>query len=466
MIVFLILSIYYPSDSWPNEILEELSVRELRFTKFPGVRPYLILTDGEVMNKFDDNKTKFIYQRLQIFNSSLQAKFDTVKVARFKPMVNYQFSNFFFYLQPDVKFGRDSLPPSKIFENLFAADYERVYVRYDHQNFGVFIGRERFSIGPSPRFNMLLSGYGPPLDWFHYRLTAKNIQLSYYLSQLDDMFCKPLEYIDDTINTFINARRYLIIKRLDFSPINWFNCSFSEAATQGGENYTLMPYHFNPLVFIHTLQHNWEKDADLFFHLDAKIFLKKSALYVALLVDDYQLEPDPNGEPNHFGINFGGEFADLLLSRDFFIIEYHLLSRWVYCIYAPYQRYMYYGHPIGFPYGPDCDELYSKYTYHQSKNLDIFFECSYLRKGENNVSSLWPIPEKPRVPGTFFPKDNFLSGTVEHTANINIGVRLFYRNCFFLEVRAGYMQVQNLHHQSGVIKRTFPVRMQLDFLRL
>ncbi|MEO0189613.1 MAG: hypothetical protein ABIL18_01380, partial [candidate division WOR-3 bacterium] len=227
MIIFFAFSIYCPIDSWQNELLEELQVRGKLFTSTPSIRPYYI---GN-LNDF------------WIPNLSLKIKFDTVKVARFKPMVNYNFSNFTFYLQPDVKFGTDSLPPSNVFKNLFSADYERVYARYDREHFGIFIGRERFSMGPSPRYNMLLSGYGPPLDWFHYILSASTIKLSYYLSQLDDMVCKPVEYLGDTITRLINARRYLIIKRLDFTPRPWFNCSFSEAATQGGENYSLMPYH-------------------------------------------------------------------------------------------------------------------------------------------------------------------------------------------------------------------------------
>ncbi|MGB9720423.1 MAG: capsule assembly Wzi family protein [bacterium] len=460
MLLLFILSIYFPIDSWQSEFIEELQVRGLYFTKFPGVRPYTDL-EFDSSSIIDED-----FDRLWLSNFSLKVKFDTIRVARFKPMVNYNFYDFSLYLQPDVKFGTDSLPPNKVFKNLFSADYERVYARYENKIFSAFIGRERFSIGPSPRYNMLLSGYGPPLDWFHYSLTARKIRLSYYLSQLDDIICKPFEYVGDTITTLINARRYLIIKRLDISPVQWFNCSFSEGATFGGENYALTPYHFNPLVFIHTLQHNWGKDANLFFHLDSRIFLKNFSIYSALLVDDYQLEPDPNKEPNHFGINLGIEFADLLLPNSFAIIEYHYLSRWIYCIYAPYQRYMYYRHPIGFPYGPDCDELYVKYVYHFNNSIDLCVSGSYLRKGETNVNTPWPIPENPRVPGTSFPDNNFLSGIVENTVNINLGIRYFYGKILFYEANIGLIDIQNYHHSSSESKKSLQCNMHIDFLRL
>ncbi len=147
-------------------------------------------------------------------------------------------------------------------------------------------------------------------------------------------------------------------------------------------------------------------------------------------------------------------------------MEYHLLSRWIYCIYAPYQRYIYYGKPIGFPYGPDCDEFFAKYIHHLNKNLDLISSCIYLRKGENRINSLWPIPENPRVSGTSFPEDNFLSGTAQKILNINIGFRFFYKNLFFLELSPGYLRIQNHNHIPGRTKNLIPLRIQFDFLHI
>jgi hypothetical protein len=457
---------YFPIDSYQNELLEEIQVRGYHFTKFPGIRPYSFGLNKESRFDSQDEEIDWLCCRIWLPNLSLKTDFDTTKVTRFKPMVNYDFAGFSFYLQPDVKFGTDSLPPSKIFKNLFSADYERAYAQYENSTIRIFVGRERFSIGPSPRYNMLLSGNGGPIDWFHYALTAKYIKLSYYLSQLDDMICKPVEFIGDTSTTLINARRYLIIKRLDWTPVQWFNCSFSEAATFGGENYSLMPYHFNPIVFIHTLQHNWENDANLFFHLDFRLLFKNFSIYSALLVDDYQLEPDPNGEPNHLGANIGIELADLFIDHGFLMFEYHLLTRWIYTIYAPYQRYNYYGHPIGFPYGNDCDEIYAKYIYHTNKNLDIYLQGSYLRKGENQVNSIWPIPEKPRVPGTSFPDDNFLSGIIEKTFNTTFGIRFFYQKTFCLDINFGFLSIDNRHHIENQSKNLFQFHSRISFLNL
>jgi hypothetical protein len=305
------------------------------------------------------------------------------------------------------------------------------------------------------------------MDWFHYALRSKVFQLSYYLSRLDDMTCKPVEYIGDTITRLIEARRFLVIKRLDISPADWLNFSFSEAATFGGENYALTPYQFNPVVLLHTYQHNWDKPANLFFHFDAKVFLKNAALYGALLVDDFQLDQDPNGEPNHLGLNMGAEFCDLLVRKTFIQFEYTRMSRWIYAIFTPYQRYEYAGGPIGYPFGPGSDELFGRGVYHlRPGKIDLTASIAYLRKGESEVNTLWPIPEEPRVPGTEFPRNNFLYGTIQKTIEISAGARFFIKRCIVFDLAIGVNRAANYHHRSGETAITPTIRAQFDFLSL
>lgn len=468
MIIFLfVLTVSYPIDSWQNEVLEEVQVRGMHFTRFPSVRPYELPIDTVFEQKMSEGSVAGPIPVLWLSNTSSYFRFDTVKALRFKPRLYADWADFSFTLQPVVKFGRDSLPPSRIFGGLFAGDYERAAIEYKQPFFKIFIGREQFSVGPSPHYNLLLSGRGAPMDWFHYALRSEVFQLTYYLSQLDDMTCKPYEFVGDTFTQRIQARRFLVIKRLDVSPVPWLNFSVSEAATFGGENYALSPYQFNPVVLLHTYQHNWGKSADIFFHIDAKVYARKSAFYAALLVDDYQLEPDPNGEPNHLGFNVGVECCDLGIERSFFVFEYTRLSRWIYCIFAPYERYEYRNTAIGYPYGPDGDELYGKYTYHlRPGRIDVIAALSYRRKGENDINTIWPIPDPDRVPGTVFPKNNFLSGVVEKSLDLSTGIRGYWQQLAAFEVAAGFFHAQNYRHNSGTFKTMPVVRVQLDLLNL
>jgi hypothetical protein len=465
--ILFILAISYPIESWQNEVLEERQVRGEHFSRFPSVRPYDLKTE-QIFNDHDPlSGAETAPTELWLANSSFDLRYDTLKVLRFKPRLFADWSDFSFILQPVIKFGRDSLPPIRIFAGLFAADNERASAKYSTANFEVFIGRERFALGPSPRYNLILSGYGAPMDWFHYALRSKVFQLSYYLSQLDDMTCKPVEYVGDTITDLIEARRFLVIKRLDVSPADWLNFSFSEAATFGGENYALAPYHFNPVVLLHTYQHNWGKPANLFFNLDAKIFFKNIAVYGSLLVDDYQLEPDRNGEPNHLGLNIGAEFCDLLVKKSFVRFEYTRMSRWIYAIFTPYQRYEYAGAPIGYPFGPGSDEIYGKWVYHlQPGKIDLTASIAYLRKGESEVNSLWPIPEEPRIPGTVFPDNNFLSGVIQKTLDSYAGARFFHKPYYAIDLSIGFARAANHRHQGGVVNYCPMIRCQFELLDL
>lgn len=460
MILLFILAVYLPIDSWQNELIEEMQVRGVHFTRFPSVRPYDIA-------EFDFTDDHFLSDRLWLPSLSGKVYYDTITVLRLKPSVYYDWSNFSMCVQPVVKFGEDSLPPDKVFADLFSSDYERAYVKYASKHFGVFIGRERFAIGPSPRYNLLLSGYSAPMDWLHFSLQSGKLKFSYYLSRLDNMYTKRLEYVGDTIIERIDATRYLSIRRLDFSPTEWLSVSFAEGATFGGEDHILGIYDFNPVILLHTYQYNRDNDANLFFHLDAKIFLKNFCFYGALLVDDYQLESDPNNEPNHLGINVGFECADPFnVSNIFWMIEYTAVTRYTYCHFVPYQRYQYLDTPIGSPFGPGYDEVYTKFFYHLNPKLDLYSQMSYFRKGEAAIEALWPIPEYPRLPGTLFPPENFLFGTIQKSFEIGFGLRFFHRHSIVSDFYIGYLQCKNYQNRINETKKIPFFRLTIDIINL
>ena len=458
--ILVIVTISYPIGSWQNDLLTELEVRGVHFTNTPGIRPYAAV-------RIDTLKADPLAGRLWRPNLSTDVKYDTVKVMRVKPAIFYDWQNFSLLLQPDVKFGNDSLPPSNKFMNLYSADYERVWFRYDHEYFGAFIGRERFSLGPSPRNNLLLSGLGPPADWFNYYLQTKYIKLSLYLSRLENMICKPVDYVGDTATQTIEASRYLSIKRLDVMPVRWLNISFSEAAVFGGEeDFPITFYYLNPLVLSHTYQYNWAEDANIFFHLDAQVSLKNKSFYGALLVDDFQIDPDPNNEPNHIGVNFGLEFADLLIDNTFVFMEYSAVSRYAYCHFYPYQRYEYRGYPLGSQYGPDYDELFFKCVYHLNVKFDLYAQAGMLRKGAVIIDSLWPIPDPKRVPGRNFPDNNFLSGTVQQSFGFGCGLKFFYKHFAVLDLFGGYDFNHNYHNLAGASKQNLAISIKIDCINL
>lgn len=460
ILVLYMCTIFIPIDSWQNEILEEIQVRGFHFTNFPSVRPYEL----QILDYPADD---VLWANIWLPNLSAHLRSDTVTVLRLKPALFYQWSTGTVFLQPVFKFGEDSLHPSKQFEDLFSADYERAYMKHTAGIFTIFIGRERFAIGPSPRYNLLLSGYSVPLDWLCYSLQSPKLKFSFYISRLDDLYSKPLEYSGDTISEYINAKRYMTIKRFDYSPTEWLNFGLSEGAVFGGEDFALEMYHFNPLVFLQAYQFNYGKDMNLFLSVDGRIFLSNLSFYFSFLFDDFQLEKDQNNEPNHWGLNIGAEFADpFRLKNTFWMIEYTAVSRYTYCHFVPYQRFKYLNTPIGSPFGPDYDEVYTKFIYHITPRFDVYAQISHQRKGQSNIDSEWPIPEKPRVSGTFFPSDNFLSGAVQKSYDFGLGARLFSSSWFMCDAFIGYSNIENFRHTRDESERFLIFRFQVALVKL
>ncbi len=435
-------------------------MRGEHFTRFPSVRPY----DIPDITFYKENVS---YGELWLPVISVDLNYDTVNVIRLKPAIGYNWSLFSIFVQPVVKFGEDRFPPYEVFMDLFAADYERAYVKLDHKHFNLFIGRERFAIGPSPRYNLLLSGHSAPIDWFSYALQSKRLRFSFYLSRLDDLYTKPLAYSGDTITQYITATRYFSIKRFDYSPTEWLNFGLSEGAVFGGEDYTLEIYHFNPIVLLQAYQYNWGKDVNFFLNVDSRVFLNNFSFYVSLLVDDFQLESDPNNEPHHLGLNVGVESADPFgFKRTFWMIEYTAVTRYTYSHFIPYQRYHYRSTPIGSPFGPDYDEVFAKVIYHLKSSLDVYTQISYLRKGETYIGTIWPIHENPRVPGDYFPQGNFLSGVVQNSIAFGLGSRFFHRSWLTVDLFAGYFHSADYGNEEGDTQESFVVKLQLDLVNL
>src|SRR4030042_1694903 len=169
-IILLLLPDLLPLDSWQNEYIEEQLVRGLQLTDFPSLRP------------FDLKKTEH-FEVPRSPNFSFDLKYDTITVVRIRPAIYYKKNFFILHIEPVVKFGNDSLPPNNKFMDTFCSDYERAFASVHGRFFKIFAGRERFSVGPSPRYNLLLSGYSAPMDWLAYSLGDKKIKILFFFKR-------------------------------------------------------------------------------------------------------------------------------------------------------------------------------------------------------------------------------------------------------------------------------------------
>ena len=337
----------------------------------------------------------------------------------FLTQLDFQFmeKNLLMNIEGVLKAGdsTSSLYPTRKWNDKAASDYTRAFVAYGNKKVGLMLGREKLTIGPSPRYNALLSGYAPSMDGLFYWYRNKFFNIYFWGAKLETSLQKKLEYVGDTITEVIRASRYFSLHRIETAIWQNFSLGFQEVVLYGGENRDFEPHYFNPLVLYYVYQFNRSTDDNYFWDFDVKCYLGNVYLYAEAMFDDFQYAEDPQGEPNHYVLNLGSMIIDPVGNKNSMLfVEYTRASRWVYNHFVPWQRYTYLGFPIGHPYGCSFDDFYMLYRIKLLKNLDLYSSLEYRRKGETEIDTPWPVPEPRSVdPEAKFPSNNFLSGVVE-----------------------------------------------------
>ncbi len=475
-----VFALNLPVDGLYNETIDELRVRGVFLNKYPGVKPYYIgkftLKDKDIRSTELDS---WLLSRVKRATPFIETNwiYDTTNTAKVKVNILYEDDNFALFLQPILKVGKDSLHPRKLFKDIVAADYERAYVTLTPGNFQLLVGRERFSIGPSPYDNLILSGKGIPLDLIMGSYESNFFKLSMLFSRLDDIYDKVVDFVGDTSECKENQFRYITIKRLDLSLkdilqrfgiefldfVNAINFGLSDACVFGGENVLPDLFYLNPLMIGYF--HQWTRgdDSNTLLCLDSRVDLNNFSFYVQWLIDDYQYSEDKNAEPNHTGWNLGIQLADPFgLKRAFFTAEYTRVSRWTYTYFRPAARYNYNGLTLGHPDGPDFDKFSLAGLYHIDRNFDISYGFNYRRKGETVIETLWPIPEMPRVPGTYFPENNFLSGVIEKSLCCFLGFGYYNLPKISIHLLTSYTRINNYRNINRKKKNYFGINIDIS----
>ncbi len=415
---------YIPLESQLGEVVEELRVRGVKLVRYPNIKNYWLSEVPEAKGV----GANILLSRISSPVLRTRLGIDSINVLSPSGFIRYERNPVSIILEPVAKFGENDVWPKEKFKGKFAADYERAFIRLANPRFSGIFGRERFGLGPSPRHNLLLSGYSPPLDGGFLSYEGEKFKLSFIFSRLEDVKAETLNFVGDPDSTDIaNSKRFMSVRRIDFLPRDWINIGLTELVIFGGPGGFPSLYYLNPIALSYPYEYlHKEANHNIFWDIDFRLDLKNMALYGEFLMDDFQYGKDAQNEPNHIGFLAGVELADpLKLKNTFFWIEYARATRWLYNHFIPWQRYEYMGYPIGHPQGPDFDELFAKITHHLNPEWDLYGKCSYIRHGAGRIDDAWPIPEFPRESGTYFPDDNFLLAPVHTYLDLRIGINFF-----------------------------------------
>jgi len=150
--------------------------------------------------------------------------------------------------------------------------------------------------------------------------------------------------------------RFLTATRFEYKTPYKIVLGIGHAALYGGENQKIDLAFSNPMSFSYAEQHNNRNGLNSMVYADiAYFFQNKYRFYGELLIDDYQVEKNVQGdqEPNEIGFTLGCNFIDIKKMDGF--VEFTQIRNRTYNVadIQNYEKYIHRNYVIGHRLGND-----------------------------------------------------------------------------------------------------------------
>jgi hypothetical protein len=175
----------------------------------------------------------------------------------------------------------------------------------------------------------------------------------------------------------------------------------------------------NPLLFFHSVQLNNNSDDNTFLGCDISFYLhNRHKFYGQLLIDDFQIDKKEPGdyEPDEIGYLVGFESISFPGGIDIGL-QYCRIANRTYNQIFERNRYLHDGELLGYPLGPDGDQLLLRLAHWFNYDKKGELELEYRRQGIGNVTDPWTQPWLDS-PGQY--SEPFPTGTVEKFLRIGL----------------------------------------------
>ncbi|MEO0075403.1 MAG: capsule assembly Wzi family protein [candidate division WOR-3 bacterium] len=318
-----------------------------------------------------------------------------------------------FFNRTEINFGinkfRDTIDPAghhlpysrvKAYKDYLCFETKQAYLSFPFYFLTLQIGRDYLSLGPTYRGSILLSDITPALDHMQLRLQKNNYKALWFVASLSPWY---------DFHRFLSGQRLEIdiLKNLRIGASMLVVYSFDSLQTRGFFGY------LNPLIPIYLEKSNTGDEDNILFGIDFVTYLKKLKLYGHLMLDNYEFNRRPDQPPHYrppncYALTVGNylPFANFSLR-----IEYSKITRYTYYHRIYHIAYTHYSVPLGHPLGPDADEMWLRFDYYLTNNLQISLIGTKTRCGDGNRGDLdnltWDADEQ--------PIREFPSGNIETT---------------------------------------------------
>ncbi|MFI5236924.1 MAG: capsule assembly Wzi family protein [Ignavibacteriales bacterium] len=350
-------------------------------------------------------------------------------------------------------------------ENLGNYDFTEGYLKYhtepaEEMNLSVQIGREFKTVGYGYGSKLMLSGYGPPLDFIQFNF-------DYGIAHFTSIHGSTVgEYSSNHTERYT---KYWAYNRFKLSFDKYFDIGIGESVVYSGRGIDLA--YLVPLGFYKFVEHSIQDrdNGNLYFDLQTS-FINNLELQATFLLDENILNnlQDFDTYKNKTAYQLGMFWYEALtLNNLSMIIEYTKIRPYVYSHVDVKNTYSGWGVNLGHPVGPNADEILSRLSYNFNDWMRLTIDYRYIRSGENIYDDSGDLIKN--VGGDIYlshespPEDEnaiFLDGIRINNQIVNLNLRLEPIRDFIFEVIYNYNHQDNIseavvHNQSyGEIRFT------------
>ena len=318
-------------------------------------------------------------------------------------------------------------------------DETSAHLAYSNGPFVVSYGRGENIWGRGRRGTLALSEYASPYDMIRFETDFWRLKFIFFAAEIEQhppiakfYYNTPSGSVSDSIV----VKKRMSGHRIEIDLNNIINIGLYEAVVYGGRwDWSYL----NPLMFLKGAEHSNGDHDNALMGMDFRVFVHRyHSVYGEFFIDDIsttKLGTDWYGNKLAYQLGtfvvhpFGLKNLD---SR----IEYTRINPWVYTHRYPINTYTHYGDVLGYPTGPNSDELFFEIRKRFTRRFHSSLSFSKRRHGAN--------PEGRNIGGNPLEgfkngdstKAKFLAGDVEKANAVSFD--LSYEILWQLFARVGY----------------------------